>query len=83
MDTANQEPLITTNILAKRLGEKRSVVYWWVRQGIPHYRFGIVSLRFKWSEVLEWLETRRARLQAEPARGDAANLLEHTEPRGA
>jgi excisionase family DNA binding protein len=77
VEATHQEPLITANILAKRLGEKRSVVYWWVRSGIPHYRFGIVSLRFKWSEVVEWLESRRARLQAESASGDAANLLEH------
>jgi excisionase family DNA binding protein len=55
--------LLDAHRLAKRLGVKRNEIYDWVRapNPIPAYRVGKNALRFRWSEVMSWLEERRVR----------------------
>lgn len=64
MITANQtapsDELVDWKPVAKRLGLKERA-FWdaLYKQGIPHYRINSRVLRFKMSEVEEWLESRR------------------------
>lgn len=53
------EGLITAHQVAKRLGIARWEVYEWLRAAhrpVPSYRVGTRARRFRWSEVLRWLE---------------------------
>ena len=53
--------LLDAHRLAKRLGVKKTAIYDWIRSPdpIPAYHVGVRALRFRWSEVLAWLEKRR------------------------
>lgn len=60
---SNDDALITAHIVAKRLGVKRGEVYEWLRTAnpIPAYRVGKSALKFRWREVMAWLEARKVR----------------------
>ncbi len=58
--TDDVEPLLEGHRVAKRLGVRRAEIYEWVRTAsCPAYRVGKNGLRFRWSEVTSWLESRR------------------------
>jgi excisionase family DNA binding protein len=61
-DEMNDEQLISALHVAKRLGVMRWEVYEWLRDAhnpLPSYQVGTRARRFRWSEVLRWLELRR------------------------
>jgi len=59
------EPFITAKDIAARLHIKTSTVYEWTRrraydERIPHYPISRKVLLFRWSEVAQWVEGKRA-----------------------
>ena len=60
------ERLLTVDELAAMLSVKKATIYRWTHlKLIPHYKtFG--SLRFRESEVLQWLEPRRVKPRRRP-----------------
>lgn len=74
------EPLLRATTVARRLGEDVRTIYEWANElrtkhPMPSYRpTGRNSLRFKWSEVQEWLLTSRRRAASEP--GGAAQRVQ-------
>lgn len=59
------EPFITVKQLAERLQVKASTIHEWTRgrnvqSPIPCYRVSRKVLYFRWSEVVMWIEARRA-----------------------
>lgn len=58
-----QDALISAHIVAKRLGVKRSEIYEWMHSAnpVPAYRVGKSALRFRWQEIMSWLEARKVR----------------------
>lgn len=53
-----KDEILTTRELCEWLKVGRSTVLNWRRQGLPYFGQG-KSLRYKKSEVLEWLELRK------------------------
>lgn len=56
-----KEPLIDTNEARKILGMKwRGWIYVAIKKhGLPHYKITSQSIRFKRSEIYEWIEKRK------------------------
>jgi len=53
-----EERLITMEEVGDLIGLDRSTIYNWKRRGLlPHYKIGKRAVRFKLSEILQWLET--------------------------
>jgi len=53
-----EERLITMEEVGDLIGLDRSIIYNWKRRGLlPHYKIGKRAVRFKLSEILQWLET--------------------------
>lgn len=54
------EPLIGINEVMSILGVKRGFVYEAIKKlGLPYYRINSRNIKFKKSEVSEWVEQRR------------------------
>jgi excisionase family DNA binding protein len=53
----SDEPLVTWKLIANRLNLQERAFWRLVHeQGLPHYRLNGRVIRFRWSEVEQWLE---------------------------
>jgi excisionase family DNA binding protein len=53
-----EERLMTMEEVGNMIGVDRSTIYTWKRKGLlPHYKIGKRAVRFKQSEILQWVET--------------------------
>jgi excisionase family DNA binding protein len=52
-----EEIFLTMEEVGNLMGLDRSTIYAWKRKGLlPHYKIGKRAVRFKLSEILQWLE---------------------------
>ncbi len=59
-DRLLDEPLITAREVAERLGMSNAwVLDRWEAGELPGFRLGSRAVRFRWSELEAWLESRR------------------------
>lgn len=59
MSESEVEELLTVRDIAQRLGiTERTVFRWYTYEGMPVHRYGINTLRFRWSEVEDWASER-------------------------
>jgi excisionase family DNA binding protein len=57
----DDDALISAHRVARRLGVERWRIYEWTRRSnLPSYQVGVRARLFRWSEVVRWLELRRA-----------------------
>lgn len=63
--TESVEPLIGVEEASRILGVTRRTVYVWAQERrIPHYKPGGMTMRFRASELNEWLQRRAVRERA-------------------
>jgi excisionase family DNA binding protein len=55
-----EERFLTMEEVGNLIGLDRSTIYNWKRQGLlPHYKIGKRAVRFKLTEILQWLGTQK------------------------
>lgn len=55
-----EDRFLTMEEVGKLIGLDRSTIYNWKRKGLlPYYKLGKRSVRFKLSEILQWLGTQK------------------------
>ena len=64
-----EERFMTMEEVGNLMGLDRSTVYNWKRKGLlPHYKIGKRAVRFKRSEILQWLEPGKETLRQDERR---------------
>jgi len=54
----SEERFMTMQEVGDLIGVDRSTIYAWKRKGLlPHYKIGKRAIRFKMSEILQWVDT--------------------------
>jgi len=55
-----EDRFLTMEEVGNLIGLDRNTIYNWKRQGVlPHYKIGKRAVRFKLTEVLQWMETQK------------------------